>query len=79
MIGVTMADMLKPHIAAAGLVTTTEAAAIIGISTRTLHRWRHTHDDFPPVVAGVRGRTLFRRRDVERYARSAAAQPVRAA
>ncbi|EGJ11961.1 helix-turn-helix transcriptional regulator [Rubrivivax benzoatilyticus] len=66
-----------PLVALTGhLLTWTEAAAVIGLSARTLRRLNAAgRFPEPVVIAGLRGRR-FRREDIARWLDAAGEQPV---
>jgi predicted DNA-binding transcriptional regulator AlpA len=51
------------------IVGLSEIAEMLGVTTRTVARYR-TRDDFPEPLARLRGGFVWRRADVERWAKA---------
>jgi hypothetical protein len=51
------------------LVTSGDAGRILGVSRQRVHQLRDTYRDFPDPVGQVGGRDVWRRTDIERWAR----------
>lgn len=55
------------HDHAATLIATPEAAAILGVSRRTMESWRRQRYGPPWVRLGRRGAVRYRRAEIERW------------